>query len=252
MNYSKLIAFCWLFIMTDSVCLAQEQTAGCKQMVLVAVKKMSELTQPKKGIFFHYKIHTKVIYRQDLETPPTQLTSNIIIGSELAINQSNLFSLYVDHEDQFLVVHPQKLVHWSKPAPNFNKDSLFKVTSAFQDSLISSATEKECNRSKERGKDLLSVGFEPHPKIKAAFGIKFLRVDLDLDKGRVYRVANFIEGSEEVVKQVYTYEVVNHHFKGKFPTSARDYVFKSKNQFVSQLKGYQLIDLRNGTEMEVQ
>lgn len=228
------------------------QQKGCKQKILTAVKEMATHTKPKKGKYYYYKIRTEISYHPELSLPSSQLTSEIIIGSEISVNRSDFYELYIDGEDQFLVLHPQKLVNWSPGPTDSKRDSLFQMTSFYQDSLIRSSLEKECEETIIDKQKCLKVGLRPNEEVRANYGLKYLEVTINLKTKKIKQVKNYFNGTEQVNTQTCTYQKVDYNYNTKVYSSASKYLFEKDRTLVKRLKDYQLLDLRDHEALEVQ
>lgn len=223
------------------------QTGGeqYKEALREYVKKMAAYGNPPKAgqsYYLHMGIETE--YRPAAHKPATSVEVKMQVADGKVYCESGYVSAYIDREDAFTVVHPQRTIYRSKGGNNALALQNTRAVAVLQDSLLRTSRVLGCRRTVELGKDVQEITLEPRESVRKATRISTIRFYYDPAAAQVVRVVNAYLPEHPVRQETVTYHAIDFGSKRDMSRSARARVMTGNGKLLPAYKNYTLIDNR--------
>lgn len=245
----KLLTFYTLLALVSIQATFAQGNDVCKDIILAQTEKMQEYSKNQGNRIFYMHTQTSLIPNQtgayaNLALSPKDVELKIYAGAGKMYYESKYVAIYQDQEEAFMVIHPQKLIVWSKESPqeadqNY-KQALTENLGTAQKQLIEMSSVLTCREINWENKQVKKIEMIPNQKAREEFQIKKMIFYYDPQTSQILKQIINYTSNHKLKQQIITYHEMIFDYKEKIPKQARSYIFSKNEQLVSQYQNYQI------------
>ncbi len=222
----------------------------CKKILLDYIQKSKTYyAKPDSVKVYCIEMITEVVFTAESGNKSTSNDTKMYFQGDKMFYQSGYVSMYMDKENTFTIIHPQRTIVWNKG--NMKADKIREMTAnAVQDTLFKYSTVASCKDSKDpSGKTLKEIILTPYKSSKILSTVQSVVYYYDMKEDRLYRSEIYYKGKSQKLRESTTYKMVDYNYKKKsLQASAMSEVFDSKGRLLTIWKGYELLDQRTAKQ----
>ncbi len=225
---------------------AKAQTGGpdYKAALRAYVKKMAAYSTPPKSGHYYLHLGIETEYNPALGKPATQVEVKMQLADGKVFCESGYVAAYIDREDAFTVVHPQKAIYRSKGGKTALALQNTQSVAVLQDSLLRTSRVIGSRNVTVGGKSVQEITVEPRESVRKATKISTIRFYYDPVAEQLARVVNTYAAGHQVQRETITYHAIDFGNKRNLDRTALDRVMGGNGKLLPAYKNYTLIDNR--------
>jgi hypothetical protein len=214
----------------------------CIDGLVKAVKKLQKLDKPKPGYMHYLKLNVEATTRYSPANinPINNSEVNITITSDHYIYNSDYLSMWIDQQNQFIIIHPRKLIIRSKPNEEMTKiDYRQKLLIAAQDSILNNIYTYNC-KSFDSSTELISI--QPNQDIRKSLLIQKIEYQIDITHLTIKQVVVFYQEPHKLKEQKVKYLRLEANVPYVKSGSDKNQIYNDKGILNKKYSNYKVID----------
>lgn len=216
----------------------------CEHLVKNYLKKMSIYANPDPSKVYYLKMSTEAKYRPNSEYKDSRVDVTVIINGPKVQYESQYMNFYMDQDESYTVLHPQRLIVKGDGGAK-NRTDKFGDMVSLHDTLLKHSQLVSCVEINQNSRLMKVITFKTDKLFEKATSISRVEYTYDLKEERVFKAVTFFSPSSIKKMEIITYSELSYDYKKSPFNDASEMIFATKGNLVSRFKNYEIIDNRN-------
>jgi hypothetical protein len=217
------------------------QLSDCKDQLISIVRSMQGIDRPAIGRthFLAFDIQSTARNAPTSVSNISNTSISISITTEKYSYESDYISMFVDEKDQFIIIHPKKLILKKKNPEGVDRiDFRKEILSTFQDSILKYGEVFICDKFKG---GIHNISIRPPDNLRKSLQINKIEYVIDITNNTLKEVTVFYIAPHKLKKQKVTYKEIGLNI----PSKRLNWIFDHRGLLKAEYKSYQLINQSN-------
>ncbi|TVL99813.1 MAG: hypothetical protein CV087_16325 [Candidatus Brocadia sp. WS118] len=221
---------------------AQGEQGDCKQRIVISVKNLQKIGKPEPGKVHHleFNVEATARYTPSNVNNMTKSLVDITITNDQYFYDSDFLSIWTDQQDQFMIMHPKKLIIKSKPSKDIQKiDYRQQMIMDLQDRILDNTDNINCQEI-DMSNELITI--QPNQKIRDSHFIDKIEYTLDRKDHAIHEVTVYYLEPYKLIKQRVEYLALETNIPYSTDLIDKKRVYEANGLINEKYKNYQIVD----------